>query len=452
MVPERKIRDEMLAALQDGILKRWYPLVIDSEFGGYFTNLAFDWTILPEQEKMIVTQARHIWTTSKAAALSDTPSSFETLARHGFTFLRDRMWDGAHGGFYQIRGRGGGPSEVRGWRDEKRTYGNAFAVFAMAVLYRQTGDPEVLEFAKRTFHWIEECAYDPRFGGYFQFLGPDSKPFGRSSPYTTVASDANELGTKDQNSSIHLLEAYTELLRVWDDQKLRRQLSGLLTLIRDTMVSEGGYLRLFFFPDWSPVSFREDPPEVREKNYGLDHVSFGHDCETAFLMLEASEALGIVNDSRTLTVGKKMLDHALAFGWDTTVGGLFEEGYYFAGENRCSIIRATKNWWSQAEGLNALLLFSRIFPGAGYDVYFERQWEYVKKYILDSRYGDWFEGGVDREPHFRTGPKSHIWKCTYHTFRALSNCIALLGEPGGMPWGYEERRRELDALVRRFRT
>jgi mannobiose 2-epimerase len=32
------------------------------------------------------------------------------------------------------------------------------------------------------------------------------------------------------------------------------------------------------------------PQEIREKNYGLDHVSFGHDYETAFLMLEASIA------------------------------------------------------------------------------------------------------------------------------------------------------------------
>ncbi|MEW6701296.1 MAG: N-acylglucosamine 2-epimerase, partial [Bacteroidota bacterium] len=24
------------------------------------------------------------------------------------------------------------------------------------------------------------------------------------------------------------------------------------------------------------------------------------------------------------------------------------------------------------------------------------------------------------------GPKSHIWKCTYHTGRALMNCIKLL--------------------------
>jgi mannobiose 2-epimerase len=440
----------MFAALNDGLLKHWYPLVIDRECGGYYTNLAYDWAILPEQEKMVVTQARHIWTTSKVAGISEDAASYEAMARHGFRFLRDVMWDKRTGGFYQIRGRKGGVSAVGGWRDEKRTYGNAFVVYALAALYAQTHDQEVLDLAKRAFSWIEDHAHDPQYGGYFEFIAPDGKSFDRSSTYKTAAADANELGYKDQNSSIHLLEAYTELSRVWENPKVRKQLSNLLTLIRDTMVSDEGYLRLFFSSDWVPVSFRDAPEEERKANYGLDHVSFGHNCETAFLMLEASHALGLENDTRTPAIGKRMLDHALANGWDRTAGGFFEEGYYFAGEDRCTIIKNSKNWWSQAEGLNTLLLFSRIYPGNGYEEYFARLWQYVKQYVLDAQYGDWFEAGMDTAPQFRTAPKSHIWKCTYHTVRALVNCIAFLSEEGEMNEGFKARRRELDSLVCHF--
>ena len=442
---------ELKRTLDDDLLKRWYPLVVDRKYGGYFTNITPDWKLPPEQEKMIVTQARHVWTTSKVAGFLDDATTYEPIAQHGFRFLRDVMWDRRYGGFFQIRSREGGMTDVRGWRDEKRTYGNAFGVYALAALYGQTKDQEVLEFAKRAFAWIEGHAFDPRLKGYFEFIAPDGKPFDRSSAYKTVASDANELGFKDQNSSIHLLEAYTELYRVWNDPKLREQLSGLLALIRDTMVAKKGYLRLFFHPDWVPVSFRDAPEEVRKANYGLDHVSFGHDYETAFLMLEASHALGLKNDTRTLAVARKMLDHALANGWDTTVGGFFEEGYYFAGEDHCTIIKDTKNWWSQAEGLNALLLFSRIAPGANYYGYFLKQWQYVKKYVLDHENGDWFEGGIDKEPHFKTGPKSHIWKCTYHTVRALVNCIVLLGEKGETNPGLQKKRGELDDLIGHFK-
>jgi mannobiose 2-epimerase len=450
VVSDRNIRNEMLVVLNDGLLKHWYPLVIDREWGGYYTNLSYDWKILPGQEKMVVTQARHVWTTSKVAAISGNPASFEEMARHGFKFLRDAMWDTRTGGFYQIRSWEGGVSAVGGWRDEKRTYGNAFAVYALAALCAQTHDQEVLDLAKRTFSWIEDHAYDRQDGGYFEFIEPDGKPFDRSSTYRTVAADANELGYKDQNSSIHLLEAYTELSVVWETPKVRTQLSGLLALIRDTMVSEEGYLRLFFSPDWVPVSFRDASEEERKANYGLDHVSFGHDYETAFLMLEASHALGLEKDRRTLSVAKKMLDHALANGWDDAVGGFFEEGYYFAQEDRCTIIKNSKNWWSQAEGLNALLLFSRIFPGVGYEEYFAKLWEYVKQYVLDVQYGDWFEAGMDTAPQFRTARKSHMWKCTYHTVRALVNCIALLSEAGELELRFRERRSELEGLIRHF--
>jgi cellobiose epimerase len=424
--------EELMNALTKGILERWYPLVIDKECGGYFTNITYDWKLPAEQEKMVVSQARHIWTLSKVSEFLGGIQEYEQMARHGVPFLKTKMWDSAHGGFYQIRSRDGGMSDVRGWRDEKRTYGNAFAVYALAALYKKTRDPDVLEFAQTAFRWIEEHAFDPKQKGYFQFFTGDSKPFDLTSVYKTIALDGNEVGFKDQNSSIHLLEAYTELYHVWKDPLLRTQLQSLLELIRDTMVARQGYLQLFFHNDWTPVSFRESSTAEREANFGLDHVSFGHDYETAFLMLEASHALGLTGDLRTLTIAKKMLDHALTFGFDETVGGFYDGGYYLKGDDRCTIVRDTKNWWAQAEGLNALLLFSKIFPGEPrYPAYFHRQWNYVKNYIIDAEHGDWFEGGVDKEPHFRTGMRSHMWKCTYHTGRTLMNCITMMeGDPG----------------------
>lgn len=441
-----KLREVFGQLLQEGILKKWYPLVIDRECGGYFTNVSSDWKLAPEQEKMIVAQARHVWTTSRASIFyPDESARYKEYARHGFLFLRDVMWDRQFGGFFQIRSRQGGPSDARGWRDEKRTYGNAFGVYALAALYGVNHDPDVLEFAKQAFCWIEDHAYDPRYKGYFQFLTREGKVFDLKSEYRSIASDNNEVGFKDQNSSIHLLEAYTELYRVWKDPTLRDQLSSLLALIRDTMVTSRGYLQLFFYPDWAPLSFRDCSAEERKRNFGLDHVSVGHDYETAFLMLEASHVLGLQHDTRTLSVAKKMLDHALVSGWDDELGGFYDGGYYFKGEEKCTIVHPTKNWWAQAEALNALLLFSKIFPGSVYDDYFLREWDYVSRYIIDWEKGDWFEGGLDKEPHFRNGPKSHIWKCTYHTSRALTNCITMLGG------GTEEGRKEMTEFIGHWR-
>ena len=449
MKKDAQLAETMLSILNEGILKRWYPLVVDRECGGYYTNVTRDWTLPAEQDKMIVSQARHIWTTSKAASFLPERGFYEDVAKHGLRFLRDVMWDHTFGGFYQIRSRNGGPTETRGWRDEKRTYGEAFAVYGLAALYAQTGDPSALATAQTGFHWIEEHAFDPDYKGYFQFLTREGRPFGLNDPYVSIASDSNEVGFKDQNSSIHLLEAYTELYNVWKDEHLRTQLASILALIRDTMVHPLGYLQLFFHPDWTPVSFRDAEPAVREANFGLDHISFGHDYETAFLMLEASHALGLEDDVKTLTVGKRMLDHALANGWDKERGGFWDGSYYFKGDEKCTVVHHTKNWWAQAEALNILLLFSRIFPDGPYEEYFQKQWAYVDSYIIDHERGDWFEGGLDYEPHFRDAPKSHMWKCTYHTSRALMNCIALLSDspPRGAGEGFEPKKAELMRFI-----
>ena len=241
MEKEAVINKEMQKAFMDGILKKWYPLVIDKECGGYFTNVTHDWKLARQQEKMIVSQARHVWTLSKASEFFGGVKEYEQMARHGFSFLKNSMWDQEFGGFFQIRSREGGLSDVNGWRDEKRAYGNAFAVYALAALYAQTHDAEVLKFAQTAFHWIEDHAYDPNNKGYFQFMMRNGKPFDRSSEYRTIASDGNELGFKDQNSSIHLLEAFTELYHVWKDPLVQTRLQGLLELIRDTQVAPQGY-------------------------------------------------------------------------------------------------------------------------------------------------------------------------------------------------------------------
>ena len=57
---------------------------------------------------------------------------------------------------------------------------------------------------------------------------------------------------------------------------------------------------------------------------------------------------------------------------------------------------------------------------------FKTLWKYAQTYLIDHTYGDWYEEGLDKSPDRRTALKGHIWKGTYHHFRALSNCIQRL--------------------------
>ncbi|MDT0643753.1 AGE family epimerase/isomerase [Zunongwangia sp. F363] len=408
------------ASAKEQLLDKWYPLALDKEDGGYYSDITYNFNLGEKHDKMVVTQARHVWTNAVAAELfEEEGEKYLEYAAHGFEFLRDVMWDAENGGFHQLVSKEGEPIPQQG--QEKTAYGNSFAIYGLASYYGASGNEEALELAKKAFYWLEEHSHDPENGGYFQTLELDGTPIMR----TNATSSTSDIGYKDQNSSIHLLEAFTALYEVWPDELLAERLKELLFIIRDTITSQKGYMRLFFEADWTPVSFQQESKEVIEEHYYLDHVSFGHDVETAYLMLEASHALGIENDSLTLIKGKKMVDHALKTGWDENVGGFYDGGYYFNNADEITIVNADKNWWSQAEGLNSLLLMSRYFPEDEMDYYghFKELWNYTEAYIMDPKYGGWYEWGLDETPTAEHDSKGHIWKAAYHNFRALTNCM-----------------------------
>ncbi len=409
-------------SIKTELLNRWYPKNTDSLYGGFITTYTYNFKPSGEQDKFIVTQARHTWTTAKASELYPKNADYLKCSEHGFKFLRDVMWDKTYGGFYNLVDREGNVKNSS--RVAKDAYGNAFGIYALAAYYHASKDPEALSFAKRAFLWLDKHAHDPIQKGYFQHLNRHGSPIKRD---PTVAS-TSDLGYKDQNSSIHLLEAFTELYTIWPDPLLRHRLQEMLYLIRDKITTEKGYLTLFFKPDWTPVSFKDSSEAVILQHRNLDHVSFGHDVETAYLMLEASHVLGLKDDKRTLSIAKKMVDHALRNGWDESMGGFYDEGYYFKGADTIEIIRNSKNWWAQAEGMNTLLMMADLFPNDPMHYYskFIQLWTYINSYLIDHQYGDWYEGGLDKQPEKRTALKGHIWKATYHQFRAMMNCVKRL--------------------------
>lgn len=421
------LADTMENLLREGTLEKWYPQAVDTVYGGFLSGFSHDFKPVGDQDKFIVTQARHTWTNAKASMRYPEVAYYKKSAEHGFRFLRDVMWDKEYGGFHSLVDRQGNV-KAQGGREIKTAYGNAFGIYALAAYFEATGDSAALDFAKEAFLWMEHHSHDPVYKGYFQHLEADGTVVTRPD---TIESTA-DTGYKDQNSSIHLLEALTELYQVWPDSLVRERLAEMLYLIRDTMVSPKGYLVLFFTPDWKPISYRDSSEEVIMKHHGLDHVSFGHDVETAFLMLEASHVLRLENDEKTHTISKRMVDHALENGWDKDVGGFYDEGYYFRDADTIRIIRDTKNWWAQAEGLNTLLMMSELYPNDPHNYYdkFYKLWRYVDTYLIDHEHGDWYSGGIDKQPQYRTAPKGGIWKGIYHHYRALTHCMDRLRKAG----------------------
>ena len=413
--------DTLRRSLATDLLTHWYPRAVDSVHGGYLSDFAPDWTPAGPQDKFIVTQARHVWTTARLHEVQPRPDSlYRRAARHGVTFLRNEMWDETHGGFHSLVSRTGAVQAGDGpYTATKTAYGQAFAIYGLAEYAAATGDAGGLRFAQRAFRWLDDNAHDDDHGGYFRHLRPDGTPYRTGYDARTPP--------KNQNSTIHLLEAFTRLYQVAPDTPgLRDRLAELLVLTRDTMTTDRGTLRLFFERDWSPISYRDSSMAVREAHYALDHVSFGHDVETAFLMLEAAEALGW-DPAPTLTVGTRMVNHALRHGWDRTNGGLYNGGFVVAPDS-IRIVRRTKAWWAQAEALHTFALWAERRPDAApdYGAKARATWRYIDCFLIDADHGGWYRSGLDTAPEARTASKGGIWKGTYHTARALLRTIALL--------------------------
>jgi mannobiose 2-epimerase len=410
-----QLANELEESLFKYIIDPWYPRNIDTIHGGYISAFNHDWALSEgSQDKAIVQQARHVWATSRIYEAYPEKQEFLKYADHGFRFLRDAMWDKQYGGFYAYVTRNGAPQDNS--IDDKRIYGQAFAVYGMSQYYRMSKNEEALNLAKKEFVWMEEHAHDHQYGGYFEMLRRDGTPTHLEQTDDAGTDSSPFSGIKDYNSSIHIMEAITELYLIWPDSLVRARLEEMFLLIRDTFVHPDGYLQLFFRPDWTLVSDEAFNP----------HITYGHDVETAFLLLETAHVLGWGEDEKTHQIAKLLVDHSLVSGWDQEAGGFFDAGKEIDGEIK--IIHNHKSWWGLVEGMNALLLMHTIYPDDPNDYYgkFLKAWEHIDTYLIDKEFGGWYNHALDTYPESVTRDKSHIWKTTYHNARGMINCIHML--------------------------
>jgi len=418
------IKKEVKYSLEKNLLDSWFPRIVDKENGGYYTKFNYKWELVSAFPKMIVTQSRPVWVASKAAQRYSEKTKFKKAAHHGFKFLKNKMWDDKYGGFFFKLPNNDSTNNSQ----IKRAYGNAFAIYALTEYYRLTGDEESKKLAKKTFRWMDKAFYDSSYGGYFDFSTRRGVSYAHKQDFNPeMFPDNPQVKYKDYNSTIHIMEAFSSLYRVWPNETLKQRLQEIFHIVRDTMVNETGYLNLNFEEDWELISFKDSSRKYIKEHHYLDNVSFGHDIETAYLLLEAGEVLNLNND-KTHRIAKSLVNHTLNYGFDKNYAGLFYSGYYFKEDKEPTIIDNKKSWWPQAEGLNGLLLFSYLYPEKKeYKSAFYNLWHYTKKYIIDQRYGGWYNTGLDVKGHNRrSDPKAWKWKSCYHSYRALENLYKML--------------------------
>ena len=399
-----KLADEVEAMLRQDVLDVWFPRTVDNQRGGFNSRFSRDWKPLASEGKFSVFQGRMTWISSQVAMRHpELKAQFLPIAEHGLDFLQNVLWDKEYGGFFWGIGDDGRISDSFG--DRKELYGESFGLYGAAAAYQATHDPRALKLAQEEFHWMEAHAHDNKNGGYFELLTREGQPV-EADPVDLAAhrgpNGSFPAGYKSMNTHIHLLEALSQLYEVWKDETVRKRLEEMLAIVRDRICVDPGVMNLYFTNEWKPIP---------------DHDSYGHDVETAYLMLEAEDSLGVAHDPRTERMAKMLVDHALVYGWDEEHGGFYEEGTTFGKPED-----TRKEWWVEMEGLNSLLLMHEKY-GSQTDVYFaafQKQWNFIKTYQADAQFHGIFPVVAADGTAIET-EKGSNWKAAYHDGRALMN-------------------------------
>ncbi len=382
--------------LRENIVSFWLAKSIDQKYGGYTIGFGPEGQERLNSPKMIVSQARTLWLFSRLIRAGYGSEKMVKAAAHGYAFLTKHMWDHEHGGFYW-------EVDVTGQIKRntlKHLYGQSFGLYALSEYYLATKNSAVLTFANRFFDLLDSRAHDKVHGGYNEAFHPD---------WRLAADVESPMGTRDNqklmNTHLHLLEAFTTYHRASQSPVARQRLMELILIQSNTVIRKDvGAGTDRYAQDWTPISTR---------------VSYGHDIENVWLLMDACDAIGQSNrplmDFYTALYG-----YSYQYGYDTTHGGFYDSGEFFQPADR-----REKTWWVQAEALVSALYMYRLTGDIQYANVFARTFDFVDRHMADWTTGEWHET-TSAAGLARHGNKAHAWKCGYHNGRAMIECLEIL--------------------------
>ncbi len=383
-----KFKSEISRELCD-ILHYWTTNVVDEQYGGFYGKIDNDNVIDINAPKGLVLNARILWAFS-AAYNHTRDNKYLTMAHRAFDYLSHKFRDTEYGGYYWSVDKSGNITDGK-----KQVYGIAFCIYGFSEYYKATQDKLALDQAVEAYACLEQRSFDVNKGGYLEAFGKDWHPI---PDLRLSAKDANE--KKTMNTHLHVLEAYANLYQVWKEVKLKKSIKKLLENFIDHMVDKNGHLHLFFDEDW---------------NVKGNIISYGHDIEAAWLLLEAAEVI----EDRDLIGRLKKLSVKVA---DAASRGLDVDGGLWYEREDGQLVKE-KHSWPQAEAMVGFFNAWQLTDDEKYLEYVLNNWRFIRQHILDKKNGEWFWGVYADHSVMKDHDKAGFWKCPYHNSRA---CLELI--------------------------
>jgi len=393
----KNLLNSIRSELTNNILKFWLEHSLDFDNGGFYGYISNDLIIDTSHNKASVLNFRILWTYA-AAYRHYGDEKYLMMAERAYDYTVRNFIDQKYSGVYWMLDFKGNPVDTK-----KQTYSIAFAIYALSEFYRATGKKESLQHAIGLYHALETHSRDPVNKGYLEAFAKDWSPI-----CNTRLSYSDMNAPKSMNTHLHVLEAYTNLYRVWKSEKLAGSLRELIDITIDHIIDPLTFqFRLYFDNYWIPLS---------------KAVSYGHDIEGSWLLYEAAEVLG--NEALLVKVrvtSVLMAKKVFSDGIDKINGGLFYE-------RKNGILKDFKEWWAQAE---AVVGFTNAYQLSGL-VSFLREasnvWSFISSHLIDVRHGEWFWGTTADGSKVIHTEKVGPWKCPYHNSRMCFEMLERLSK------------------------
>lgn len=383
---------EVKAELENNILPFWMKEMKDDEQGGFYGRISGDNVLDKSASKGAILNARILWTFSAAYRVLRKNEYLE-MATRAKRYLLDYFYDFEFGGVYWEVDSAGNPLDTK-----KQIYAIGFAIYGLSEYTRATGDVEALDFAKKLFEVIEKYSFDADQNGYLEALTREWNPIA-----DMRLSEKDENEKKTMNTHLHILEPYTNLYRVWKDERLKKQIHNLVNLFLDKILDSKTYhLNLFFEDDWT-------------NKYQI--ISYGHDIEASWLIHEAALVLGDKDLLKKVEPNIIRIARAADEGLNTD-GSMIYENLVAQGK-----VDRELHWWVQAENIvGHINLFQYFHDDKALEIAL-LCWNFVKCHLVDNEHGEWYWSLFSDGTVNKIDDKAGFWKCPYHNGRM---CLEIL--------------------------
>ena len=384
------LKSELHSELKN-ILNYWTNNTLDQENGGFLGQINHYNKVIDNANKGIILNSRILWSFS-AASNHLNSNEHKSICDRAYLYLKTFFNDEKHKGVFWELDYQGKPVNKR-----KQVYAQAFSIYALSEYYIFSKNEDAKNWAIELFNQIEKHAKDNKNIGYFEAFNEDWSPI-----EDMRLSDKDMNASKTMNTHLHILEAYTTLLKIYDSEALRESLKMLVDVFLEKFLNKNNHYELFFDDNWNLLS---------------NSISYGHDIETAWLVIEAAKLL---NDKallkKTENVALKVANTFLEEALDKDCAVINEKNL------TTNHIDTDRHWWPQVEALIGLKYAYNLNKDEKYLTTSIKIWDFTKKHLIDHKNGEWYFRVDKNGDPYTEEDKVSMWKAPYHTTRA---CIIL---------------------------